>query len=517
MTKVCSIVGAFSKKGDNVASLIVNMIKATHHRGPDDVGICIGGEVIKAESAAKLNLARTRSDIGIGSARLAILGDNKGRQPIAGCKDYFIVLNGEIYNYRELGQSLMNHRITTSTDTEVVLHVFEDYLRKSNLVVAMRKTMCDLDGMYAFALFLDDKLIVSRDPVGIKPLYLTENESLVAFASERKALWAIGLVNNICPLKPGNFAIIGRKGLKTFRGITLEKSAPAKITFGESQYRVYNLLTKSIKKRVKYRRLGILFSGGLDSYLIAYLAQALGANVELYCSGFQGSRDIQNAIDSAKKIGLPLHIYELDLEEVEEYLPKILYAIEERNPMNLSIAIPIFFSTKMAKQKSIKVMLSGQGSDEIFGGYTRYEKIVTYRGYQSLHEQLWQDVQNIAERNLQREDATSMANSIEIRVPFLDLELLKFAMAVPPEYKIKRNHSSYTRKYILRSVAKRLNIPEDVANRSKVATQYGSGSWKALHILARKNRFSKQSAKRRGYKNHIQMYIDALSSLAGIP
>ncbi len=280
---------------------------------------------------------------------------------------------------------------------------------------------------------------------------------------------------------------------------------------------LHDLLVKSIKKMIGNLKFGVLFSGGLDSYLIAHIARVLDANVELFCSGFEGTRDITNAINGAEMIDLPLHIYELDLEEVKEYLPKILFAIEEPNPVNLSIAIPLFFSIRLAKKKSVKIILSGQGSDEIFGGYAKYEKIVKQWGYGKLHERLWQDVLKIADRNLQRDDAASMANAVEIRAPFLDLELLKYAMTVPPEYKIKKSNSNYIRKYILRSVAKSLNIPKDVVNRSKVAAQYGSGAWKFLNILAQKNGFSMQFAKKHGYRNHLQIYVNALSSLAGIP
>ena len=513
-----SIVGALSKKGDNVSKIIVDMLKITEHRGPDGVGICIGRKVTSAKSPEKIDTDELGSNIGMGCAILNTLTEERLEKPIMSYKDYFIVFNGEINNHQEFVRKFCKvDEVKRFTDGKIILCIFDDFLKKYDLIKAVRKTLDLIDGIYSFAIIVHDKLIIARDPVGTKPLYFGENGRLIIFASERKALWAIGITNEIYSLKPGNFAIISRDGIFNFRGSILKKKPPFKMTFKKSRNGVSERLLKSMEKLTKYKKLGALFSGGLDSYLIAYYAKSLGVDIELFCCGFEGSKDVLNAVDSADKIDLPLHVYELDLYEIEEYLPRILYAIEERNPMNLSIAIPIFFSTRLAKKRSIRVMLSGQGSDEMFGGYARYESIVTNQGYQGLYEQLWRDIMNIADKNLQRDDAASMANGVEIRSPYLDFGLIEYAMKIPSEYKIRRKKSNYVRKYILRSVAKNLGIPKDVVNRTKIATQYGSGSWKALQKLARKNGFSKQIAQKQGYTDHIHMYLDDLSFLSGLP
>ena len=463
------------------------MLNEMKHRGPDDVEVLIDQELVHGRSVDELNLKEKKVHIGIGTSRLATSNDYEGIQLIKGCKDFFIILNGEIYNHQEFPNVLKSYSLATPIDIKVIIHIFEEQLKKYDLIEVIKRTLRCLYGMYIIAIAQKDRIIVLRDPVGIKPLYLAENNALIAFASERKALWKIGITNDILSLQPGNFAIINREGIRYHKGSSLKEESPLKIKFEEAQRNLLSLLAGAVKKLVKIKKLGVLFSGGLDSYLVAHIASNLGTNVELFCSSFNEYRDKQNALSGAKSIGLPLHLYQLTLNEIEKSLPKILFAIEDPSPTNLSIAIPIYFATKLAKERSFRILLSGQGSDEIFGGYAKYESILENEGYQKLHHRLYQDIFNIANRNLQRDDGASMANGVEIRLPFLDFELINYAMRIPPEFKIKQINSNYVRKYILRSLAKSLNLPEEIVTRKKTAVQYGSGSLKALKILAKKN------------------------------
>ncbi len=480
-----SIAGIVCKRENDAADLLLKMLSEVQYRDSNGVGVLINDNLKHANSIEKLDLEGNKAYMSIGSTRLAIINDFEGIQPIKGCGDFFIILNGEIYNRLELMNELTDHKLLRSIDAEVVIHLFEEQLKKYNLIEAVKRTLGYLDGMYAFAIAFKDKIIISRDPVGIKPLYLAESNSLIAFASERKALWKIGMTDGIITLPPGIFAMISRDGTQFHKGIGLKEKIPQKIKFEEVKKNLLSLLTRSIEKMIKYEKLGVLFSGGLDSYLVAHIANILGAKVELFCSSFSEFRDKQNAFYGAKNIGLTLHFHELTQKEIEECLPKILYAIEEPSPLNLSIAIPIYFATKLAKEKSFKVTLAGQGSDEIFGGYARYVKILENDGYRDLHDRLCQDISDIAFKNLQRDDGIGMANGVEIRLPFLDLELLNYAIKIPPEFKIRKIESNYVRKYILRSLAKKLDLPEEIINRKKIAVQYGSGAWKALKILSR--------------------------------
>lgn len=513
---MCSIVGLIDRSGQDVSDKIIVMLQSIRHRGPDGSGVLIDNKLRIAKKIEDLALSNVKGSIGIGSCRLEIIGGNEGIQPLSGCQNKIaIVFNGEIYNYKELSKRLLHHDFSTLTDTEVVVHLFEENLKDSNLVTATRKTMNQLDGMYAFALLYADKIILCRDPVGIKPVYFVDEGDIFAFASERKALWKIGLTKNIIPLEPGFFEIISKKSLQRFTGVKIKQHLTPSIPIEDSVKELTHLLIKSVGKTANYKRIGILFSGGLDSSIIAKIAESFPIELILYCAGFQGSKDILNARKASKLLGMQLHEYIIDIKEVRDELPRILYAIEDVNMMNLCIAIPIYFATQMAKQEGIKVMLSGQGADEIFGGYKRYENIMEQRGENILQRELWMDVLKIAHNNLQRDDAASMANSIEVRVPYLDLDFLKYAMQIPTSYKVMKINHEYVRKYILRQIARALGVPEEICVISKTAAQFGSGSISAVKVIVRSETLKKVSSK--DHYNSEQAYIDALALKVGIP
>jgi asparagine synthase (glutamine-hydrolysing) len=133
-----------------------------------------------------------------------------------------------------------------------------------------------------------------------------------------------------------------------------------------------------------------------------------------------------------------------------------------------------------------------------------------------LQRELWKDILRIAHNNLQRDDAASMANSVEVRVPYLDLDFLKYAMNIPPHYKVKKLNSGYVRKHILRLMARALGVPEEICDIPKTAVQFGSGSMRAIRLIARNETFEKASSSNDGY-SYEQAYIDALASKVGIP
>jgi asparagine synthase (glutamine-hydrolysing) len=342
-------------------------------------------------------------------------------------------------------------------------------------LIGIEEAIGELDGDYAFAFASEWRIQLARDPAGVKPLYYGKSEELFAFASEKKALSAIG-ITEISSLKPGHLLtycdgrLIEKKVTGFVRGerITDENLASDAL---------FNAIEQGVKKRI-YSPCAIAFSGGLDSSLIA----ALCPEAELYSVGMAGSHDIIQTKKAAHLLGMEnkLHFQELTVDDVVTALPYVIRAIESAKPQKVSIAMPLFFASKNAHDDGHRVMLSGQGADELFAGYKRYGSMKP----EELENALLRDLDNIAKNNLERDDAASMANAVELRVPYLDREVVELALRIAPELKV---HNS-VRKYILRLAAGKL-LPEELAMKEKKAAQYSSGIYSAIEKLAKKNGF----------------------------
>jgi asparagine synthase (glutamine-hydrolysing) len=435
---MCGIAGATGKDSE---ALVKKMLETIKHRGPDGAGIYTIGAIT------------------LGSVLLKITGDRAQPLTDGGALTY----NGEIYNFREIAEKL---GITTDSDSEALFALISSK--------GIEKAIQMLDGDYAFACACDGKLLLARDPVGVKPLYYNTGAGF-AFASEKKALYAIGM-NEIYSLKPGY--------MLTYRAGKINEKRVSGFNAGEqitdentASKMLYNAIEKAVKKR-RYTPSALAFSGGLDSSLIA----ALCPDAELYSVGMAGSHDIMQTKKAALLLGMKdkLHLHELTINDVEASLPDVIKAIESCDPLKVSIAMPLFFASKDAHNDGIRVMLSGQGADELFAGYKRYESM----NHTELQSALWNDFQNIAENNLERDDAVTMANSVELRVPFLDKAVVELALRIAPELKIHNG----TRKYILRLAAQEI-LPQELAMKEKKAAQYSSGIYSALQKLAKKNGF----------------------------
>lgn len=458
---MCGIAGAAGK--DSEAS-VQRMLEAIKHRGPDGTGMfCVG-------------------DITLGNVLLKITGDRS--QPIhnGGALTY----NGEIYNFREIAKK-RDHR--TDSDSEVLFDLIDS--------IGIEAAPGELDGDYAFAYAKDGTLYMSRDTAGVKPLYYGSKNELFAFASEKKALYAIG-IKEIKSLNPGHILshdaseITERKVSWFAKGKRIDNEHLASEA-------LYNAIEQAVKKRT-YSPCAIAFSGGLDSSLIA----ALCPEAELYSVGMAGSHDIIQTKKAAVLLGMEskLHLQELTLDDIVTALPDVIRAIESTEPQNVSIAMPLFFASKNAHDDGLRVMLSGQGADELFAGYKRYESL----GPAELENALLVDLDNIAKNNLERDDAASMANAVELRVPYLDREVIELALRIAPELKIKNG----IRKHILRLAARKF-LPGELAFKEKKAAQYSSGIYSAIEKLARKNGFKGERVAGRyleWIKETISIHVD---------
>ena len=234
-------------------------------------------------------------------------------------------------------------------------------------------------------------------------------------------------------------------------------------------------LYNSIKKRSQdLSRIGIIFSGGIDSVLIAKITKEFVPNVTCYTSGIAGSDDIKFSKIIADELDLDIKINELDVKDIENMLPNILNIIETNNSTQAEVSIPVFGALNLAAKDGLRVVFTGQGADELFGGYSWYGKIFSKYGYKKLKEYMIQDLLLLYKETLEREDKLAMANSIEMREPFLDSEVVKTATSINMNLNIINNNDSFGKR-VHRELAIRIGIPKYIAYREKQAAQHGAG------------------------------------------
>jgi asparagine synthase (glutamine-hydrolysing) len=492
---MCAICGIQARE---VSENLNIMLKTLKHRGPDGCGVYVDGEVSYGD-VDKIQIPE--GSFGLGHNLLSIVGSEVS-QPILN-ERFIVVCNGEIYNYQEL-KSNFDLGIDLDSDCEIIPALVRKFYQGS-LIQAIKRTIKYLDGDYAFAIYDGENLAILRDPVGVKPIFYGVNpdKDIAAFASERKALWNIG-IGKVETLPPGyilynwkmrkldyNLETIlkGPKG-----GVIKETGKSDKPYLKEPDWdktyfkkELKNRLIESVNKRLRgLKEVGVMFSGGIDSTLLAHLSQDLGVDTTLYCVGHEDSADFKFAQKSAENMGLPLRLQKVSTEDVRKYLPRVLNAIEEFNLMKLGVGMPAYIAAQMAGEDGVRVMLSGQGADELFAGYHRYLDFYQKKG-EEASEYLKKDIYNLYRVNLERDDGVTMAHGVELRVPFLDVDVINMAMDIPMKYKITSS-SDRLRKCILREVAQEMGVPEINVKRPKKAAQYGSGVDKMIRrVLKEEN------------------------------
>ena len=502
---MCGIAGIkTTADGYNIGDDLLKMLKSIRHRGPDGSGIFIDGKTVHNN----LNdLTTPPGMLGMGHNLLSIVG-TEASQPILK-NNLVLVANAEIYNFRQI-KNCLDDEYDTDSDCEVILSLVKKFY-KGSLLKAVKKSLDYLDGDYAFAIYDGKDYVVVRDQLGIKPLYYGKDDikGIYAYASERKALWTIGL-KHVKTLPPDHLLLNGIPIL-----IESRNNNDLKLSINYSDVNTHNpqwysrlnndqtdnadknliissnkdklelkneikeLLIGSVEKRIKgLSRVGIIFSGGVDSTIIAKITHDLGVDTTLYTAGHETSSDINFARRTADHMHLPLRVKNLDVDDVKRYTELVINAIEEFNIMKLGVGMPSYVASEMANSDGVKVVMSGQGADEIFAGYHRYIQSYLDNG-ERLQEDLVSDVKNLYHVNLQRDDAVTMANSVELRVPYLDPELVDMVLKVPVKYKLDNSRENL-RKCILREIASDIGVPSEIVKRPKKAAQYGSGVHKIL-------------------------------------
>lgn len=455
---MCSIIGI---KGQNSKNKIFKMIELLNHRGPDATGIYSDNKVLYNSQIYDI----PESNFIMAHNLLSIVGDNE-IQPIQS-NNLTLVANAEIYNYADLKEKYEIYDVKSASDCEIILKIIEKHYA-DDLKDAVMKTIPELDGDYAFCVTNGTDFIAVRDDVGVKPLYYASDKDNFAFASESKALKAIHL-DNISTLKPTQ--AIYNNGIITVRNEYSRYEST--MEYDELKKELSDSLVDSVRKRVgNLDQVALLFSAGVDSTLIAAILKRLNVETTLYTVGTKNSQDMQFAKKVAEDMDLPLKMWIIDEDVVADNFQSTINIIEDKNLMKIGVGMTINLTSQIAHKDNHKVMLSGQGADELFCGYNRYKN--KYNTPDELLEELTHDLNNMYHVNLERDDKATMNNSIELRVPYLDRKVIQVACKTPVKYMLHSDEDNI-RKHILRDVAYELGVPEYIAYRPKKAAQYGTG------------------------------------------
>jgi asparagine synthase (glutamine-hydrolysing) len=402
----------------------------------------------------------------LGMNRLAIVDRQRAKQPIGSNNgEFYIVFNGEIYNYKELQKELEDkgYKFNTNSDTEVLVNGYQEW---------GENVLDKISGMFAF--FIYDKkhnsFFVARDPLGVKPLYWAEDEEKnYYFASEIKSFAELSQVNKVNLFPPAHFMKDG----KMEKYFNLSTQVDNDITEQEATEKIRKLFDHSVKIRVQTDLpVAVYFSGGIDSTAVLATAVKYHNDVTAIIVGRDPSTDkdvaIKYCIENNIKyiVGVPP-----TEEELSKGLEEIVKITESFEPNMIRQSAVSYYIAKTASDNGFKVILCGEGSDEIFAGYPEFAKLESSK---EIQEKIAQFLSDLHRTQLQRVDRTSMFFTTEVREPFLDKDLLAYVLKIPTALKIKDVDGKIVTKYILRK-AMSDRLPEYVYNRDKVVLSEGAG------------------------------------------
>lgn len=448
---MCGIVVMMGAQGEVQMEDMLSRIK---HRGPDGRGILQIGDSV------------------LGHVRLSILDVQGGAQPMTNEKgDLALSFNGEIYNYLDFRQNLeYRHKFQTRSDSEVLLHLYEE---------EQEDMLAKLDGMFAIALAGPHGLLLARDPIGIKPLYYGQKGNTFIAASELKAFPEM---DEIKMLPAGYAMYAGEKPwcyAKPFPPHTPLTTPSTEEILKEIRRRLDVAVEKRLMSDVP---VGVYLSGGLDSSLVAALMRPHTVHLHSFTAGMEGAPDLESARNVARFLDTEHHELIYTAEDVEKAIPEVIRALESFDAPLVRSAVPMYFVSKLAA-KFVKVVLSGEGADELFAGYSYLGKI---KDRKQLRKELADITLRLQDTNLQRADRVSMAHSLEARVPFLDMDLVRYVSRLPIE--LLEQRTDRPEKWLLRESCRGL-LPPKILDRKKMKFSEGAGSSEVIAELV-KNKIS---------------------------
>ena len=461
---MCGIVCALNikQKSNNLRSDVLEMSKKLRHRGPDWNGIYSDDKVILAHE------------------RLAIVDPKSGKQPLFSSDGrYVLAANGEIYNHNELRDDIgNNYNFLTKSDCEVIIALFDK---------KREKFIDDLNGIFGFVIYdkLENEFLIARDHIGIIPLYMGwDNDDTLYIASELKALE--GKCNKIEIFPPGHF--LSSKDLKLTKWYERDWMDFKNVKNNNTSI---DILKKSLEDAV-HRQLmsdvpyGVLLSGGLDSSITSALAKKFSKNrietgdeeeawypqLHSFSVGLTGSPDLKAARLVADKIGSIHHEINFTIQEGLDAIRDVIYHIETYDVTTVRASTPMYLMARVIKSMGIKMVLSGEGADEIFGGYLYFHKAPNS---EEFHKETVRKIDKLYQYDCLRANKSLAAWGIEGRVPFLDKDFIDVAMQLNPNDKMITKDRM--EKWVLRQAFESY-LPKEVAWRQKEQFSDGVGySW----------------------------------------
>ncbi len=380
--------------------------------------------------------------------------------------------NCEIYNWKELKEQ---YNLAGDNDAEILFSLLQ--LQETLTEDALNALFKEIDGVFAFFLHntKENYTILARDSLGIKPLWFANTDGLL-FASERKAIASETVEpEELNPRKIIKYDHSTKEVMlwhQTFFTITHNPS----YNNTEGKKELETLLTTAVTKRIPQKKLGILFSGGFDSTMLAWMLTQQKIPFTAYMTLAEGKENEQeNAERIAKELDFPLTIIPVTEERLKAALPTIITTIESADPIKVEVGAVMYFALEEAKKDNIKVIFSGVGADDLFMGYGRMHN------HQNGSLDSLSSLRKLYEKDLYRDDVLTMAQSIELRLPYLDKTLVQACLNIPNEYK-----TGEVPKSLLRTIAIEMGMPESLTTLKRNAAQYSSGLGRLAKKLVKK-------------------------------
>ena len=461
---MCGIVAIFNIKEQTpeLRAKALSMSKKIRHRGPDWSGIYCGGSAILAHE------------------RLSIVDPQSGGQPLySPDKQQVLAINGEIYNHRDIRRRYeQTYAFQTGSDCEVILALYRekgiDFLE-------------ELNGIFAFALYDEakDEFLIARDPIGVIPLYIGyDSDGTVYCASELKALE--GFCERYEPFLPGHY-YSSREGkmVRWYKRdwMTYEGAKSNPVPVSALHDALEDAVRRQLMSDVPY---GVLLSGGLDSSVVSAIAKKFASRrvetdgqkeawwpqLHSFAIGLKGAPDLVKAREVADFIGTVHHEINYTIQEGLDAVRDVIYFIETYDVTTVRASTPMYLLARVIKSMGIKMVLSGEGADEVFGGYLYFHKAPDARAF---HEETVRKLSKLYMYDCLRANKSLAAWGVEGRVPFLDKEFLDVAMRIDPQYKMCPGKT--IEKKIVREAFSDM-LPESVVWRQKEQFSDGVGySW----------------------------------------